>query len=222
MALMYPLLIVNLKTYFDSIDDALRIAEIAKKIMRETKTNIVLTPSHLSLRDIARIVPTFAQSIDPIEIGAHTGHVLANEVKKSGALGTLINHSEHRITLDDIKKCIDICKKVGMISCVCAASDEEAEEIARFEPDMILAEPPELVGGDISVSTARPEIIRDSVKRVKKISPATMLLCGAGVKNKDDVRKAMELGADGVGVSSGIVKARDIEAAMRDIANGLT
>ena len=86
---------------------------------------------------------------------------------------------------------------------------------------MILAEPPELVGGNISVSTARPEIIRNSAERVKKISPATMVLCGAGIKNQSDVKKAIELGAGGVGVASGIVKAHDIEKAMRDIAGGL-
>ncbi len=221
MALMYPLLIVNLKTYFDSTDDALRIAEIAKKVIKEMKVNIVLCPSHMSLADVSKIVPTFAQSIDPIEIGAHTGFVLAHEVKKAGSLGTLINHSEHRISFDDIKICIDICKKINLISCVCAASDEEAEAIAKLEPDMILAEPPELVGGNISVSIARPEIIKNSVRRVKNISPATMVLCGAGVKNSDDVKKAMQLGADGVGVASGIVKAKDIEKAMRDIAGGL-
>ncbi len=221
MALKYPILIVNLKTYFDSTDDALRIAEIAKKIMRETKTNIVLTPSHLSLRDIARIVPTFAQSIDPIEIGAHTGHVLAHEVKNLGVLGTLLNHSEKKISHEEIRKSIEICRKINLISCVCAHSEEDAEKIAGLHPDIILAEPPELIGGDISVTTANPDIVKNSVRIVKSISPETRVLCGAGVKSGDDVRKAIELGADGVGVASGIVKARDIEAAMRDIVGGL-
>ena len=35
---------------------------------------------------------------------------------------------------------------------------------------MIAVEPPELIGGDISVSTAKPEIISDTVEVVKKIN----------------------------------------------------
>ncbi len=220
MALMYPLIIVNMKTYSDDLGEMLKIANTAKKLIQETKANIVLAPSHISLRDIARIVPAFVQSIDPIEPGAHTGQVLAQEAKKAGALGTLINHSEHRIPMDEIKKCVEICRKVDIISCVCAASDEEAEQIARFQPDMIATEPPDLIGGDVSVTT-RPEVVKNSVKRVKKISPATRVLCGAGVKNGADVKKALELGADGVLVASGVVRAKDIEAAMRDIVGGL-
>ena len=221
MSFKYPILIVNLKTYIDSLDDAIAVAGIVEKVSKDTGVNIVLCPSHISLQEISKIVPTFAQSIDPIEHGAHTGHVLAHEVKKAGALGTLINHSEHRISFDDIKKCIEICKKVGLISCVCAHSEEDVEKIARLRPDIILAEPPELIGGDISVTTVNPDIVKNSVRIVKNISPNTKVLCGAGVKSGDDVRKAIELGADGVGVASGIVKARDIEAAMRDIAGGL-
>lgn len=220
MAMMLPLMIVNMKTYNYDLNEILKIANIAKKVMQETKTNIVLAPSHISLREVARIVPTFAQSIDPIEPGAHTGHVLASEVKGAGALGTLINHSEHRISMEDIKKCVEICRKVDIISCVCAANDEEAQAIAKFEPDMIATEPPDLIGGDVSVVT-RPEIVKNSVMRVRKISQATRVLCGAGVKNGSDVKKARELGADGVLVASGVVKAKDIEKAMRDLTSGL-
>ncbi|MBI2075928.1 MAG: triose-phosphate isomerase [Candidatus Aenigmarchaeota archaeon] len=217
----YPLLIINLKTYAEALDNAMKIAQTAKRVAKETGIEIVLTPSHLSLKDVSKTIPVFSQSIDPAEPGAHTGSVPAEEVKRAGGLGTLINHSERRIGFEDIRKCVERCKLVGLISCVCAKSDEEAEAIASLKPDMILAEPPELVGGNISVSTARPEIITNSVRRVKKISPETKVLCGAGIKNSDDARKAVELGADGVGVSSGIVKAPDIEKAMRDIAGGL-
>ena len=217
----YPVLIINLKTYTGASDNAVQIAQMAKKVSKDTGVNVILTPSHISLKEVSKIIPSFSQSIDPIEPGAHTGSVTADEVKKAGALGTLINHSERRIGFEDIKKCVERCRYIGLLACVCAKSDEEAETIASLNPDMILAEPPELVGGNISVSTAKPEIITNSVRRVKKISPGTKVLCGAGIKNRDDVKKAIELGADGVGVSSGIVKAPDIEKAMRDIATGL-
>ncbi len=220
MALKYPLLIINLKNYKESVDNAIEIAKTAAEIAKDTGVDVILAPSHLSLKDISKIIPVFAQSIDPVEAGAHTGAILAYDAKKSGAVGTLINHSERRIPFDDIKKCVEICKSVELLSCVCAKSDEEAEAMARLKPDMVLIEPPELVGGNVSVSAARPEIISNSVRRVKKISPQTKVLCGAGIKSKDDAEKAIKLGADGVGVSSGIVKALNIEKAIRDIASG--
>ncbi len=213
----FPVLVINLKTYRESLKP---IAPLAKKIAKETGTEIVLCPQHVFLKDVSKEISAFAQSIDPFEEGAHTGAVLAEHAKLAGALGTLINHSEKRIPMKDIKVCVERCKSVGLLSCVCAASEEEVKEIAKMSPDMILIEPPELVGGDISVSTARPEIVSNSVRIAKQINSRIRVLCGAGVKSKADVKKAIELGADGIGVSSGVVKSADVEKAIRDMAAG--
>ncbi len=214
----FPALLINLKVYGE---DSTSIAHIAKAVSADTGIEIVLCPSHIFLKEISQMISTFAQSIDPVEEGAHTGAIIAEYVKLAGAIGSLINHSEKRIPMDDIRICIERCRDAGLLSCVCAATEVEVEEIAHMRPDMILAEPPELVGGDISVSTAKPEIITNSVEIAKNVSNKIKVLCGAGIKNSNDVRKVVELGADGVGVSSGIVKAPDIEKAMRDIAGGL-
>ncbi|MFH1229459.1 MAG: triose-phosphate isomerase, partial [Candidatus Aenigmatarchaeota archaeon] len=82
-------------------------------------------------------------------------------------------------------------------------------------------EPPELIGGDISVSTAQPEIIKTAVNCVKSVSPNTKVLCGAGVKTSEDVRKSIELGASGVLLASGVAKAPDIKKAMEELINGM-
>ena len=82
-------------------------------------------------------------------------------------------------------------------------------------------EPPELIGGDISVTTANPGIVSNSVEAVKSINDKVKILCGAGVKNGKDVAKAIELGADGVLLASGVVKAKDKEGVIRDLASGL-
>lgn len=211
-------LLINFKVYKEAMNMA--IVAIANKVAAETGVGIVLCPSHVFLKEISKIMPAFAQSIDPVEAGAHTGAVIAEYVKQAGAIGTLINHSEKRIPMKDIKVCVERCKDAGILSCVCAASEAEVEEIARMGPDMILIEPPELVGGNVSVSTARPEIVKNSVDIAQRISKNTKVLCGAGIKNRNDVVKALQLGAAGVGVSSGIIKAPDIEKAIRDIASG--
>jgi len=96
------------------------------------------------------------------------------------------------------------------------------KKIAELGPDFIAVEPPELIGGKISVSDAKPEVISDSVKAVKSINNKIKVLCGAGIHNKEDVKKAVDLGADGILVSSGIVKARNQEAALKDLVNGLS
>lgn len=215
----FPILIINFKVYKEAMNPT-AIVNIAKRVAADTGVEIVLCPSHIFLKDISQSMPTFAQSIDHVEAGAHTGAVIAEHVKAARGIGTLINHSEKRIPMSDVKVCVERCKAVGLLSCVCAASEQEVEQIAKMNPDMILIEPPELVGGNVSVSTARPEIVKNAVQIAKRISKNIKVMCGAGIKNRGDVTRAIELGADGVGVSSGIIKAPDIEKAIRDIASG--
>ena len=82
-------------------------------------------------------------------------------------------------------------------------------------------EPPELIGGNVSVSKAKPEIIEKSVEKVKEITGDVKVLCGAGIKNREDVAKAIELGSDGILLASGIVKAKDAYAACEEIFRGI-
>jgi triosephosphate isomerase len=82
---------------------------------------------------------------------------------------------------------------------------------------MIAGEPPELIGGDISVTSADPGIVKDTVSAVEAVDANIPVLCGAGVKTGEDVRAALELGAKGVLLASGVVKASDPEAVLRDL-----
>ena len=213
----FPLLIINLKLYKEGLNPA--IPHIIKDVSKETGVEIVLCPSHTLLKEYSKILPVFSQSLDPLKEGAYTGHMIAEYVKHAGAIGALLNHSEKKMQLKDVKLAVERCKAFNLLSCVCA-DDNEVKQIANMDPDMILAEPPELVGGNISVSVARPDVIKNAVMVAKDISPKIKVLCGAGIKNGNDVKKAIELGADGVGVGSGIVKAPDMEKALRDIVSG--
>ena len=56
-------------------------------------------------------------------------------------------------------------------------------------------------------------MIKDAVKAARGIP----LLVGAGVKNSDDVKKGIELGAKGILVASGVVKAKNVEEAIREL-----
>jgi triosephosphate isomerase (TIM) len=216
-----PVIIINLKKYDEVIGKkALRFSRIAKKLIRKyPNVNLLIAPPFSFLQQSAKITQTISQHIDPLEPGAFTGSVIAREIKELGAVGSIINHSEKRIPHSDIGKCVELCKKYDLTSFVCAKDNNEAKELARFKPDFIAVEPPELIGGDVCV-TSKPQVIMDSVKSVKEVSPSTQVLCGAGVKHKEDVRKAIEMGASGVILASGVAKAKNIRKAMEELILG--
>jgi triosephosphate isomerase len=217
-----PLLIVNLKEYDQALGRRpIDFAIAASKLSQKHDVTILIAPPAPLIDNISKIADTIAQHIDPYEPGAHTGALLAKEVKELGGVGSLINHSEKRIPHEDIKKCVELCKKYDLVSIVCAKDNEEVMKLAKFRPDFIAIEPPELIGGNISVSSARPDIIKKSVDEVKEIYPKIEVLCGAGVKTKTDVRKAIYLGAKGVLVASGVVKSDNIEKAMEELVMGM-
>jgi len=113
--------------------------------------------------------------------------------------------------------CVQLCKDLGLTTCVCADTIDIAKDLARFSPYYIAVEPPELIGGDVSVTSANPAIVSGTVETVKAVDKGIRVLCGAGVKNGGDVKAAIDLGAEGVLLASGVVKAKDPEAVIRDL-----
>lgn len=219
-----PLVIINFKAYETAVGEhAVRLAKICEKVAKETNTNIIVA---VQAADIYRVshevsIPVFAQHIDDNKYGSYTGHILAEAVKENGAKGTLLNHSEKRIRLDILEASIKRAKEVGLITVVCANDQKVGAAISALDPDFIAVEPPELIGGDISVSTAKPEVITDSVRKICGPKKCEKVLVGAGIKTTTDVKKAIELGAVGILVASGITKAQDPEKELRDLVKGL-
>lgn len=219
-----PVIILNVKTYLEATgDNGLKIALLMEKISKETGASMAISVQATDIQMCAKKVriPVWAEHIDPIKPGSHTGWILPEAVKNAGAVGTLINHSEHRLILADIDTCICRAKDLNLDHIVCSNNISTSKAIAAFSPNFIAVEPPELIGGDISVTTADPDIVSESVKVVKNIDKKVKVLCGAGVKNGKDVSKAIELGADGVLLASGVVKARNQEEVLYDLASGL-
>ena len=222
--LRVPIIVVNVKTYAEATGKkALEIAEIMSKVAKETNANLAIAVQHPDIKIVADNVdiPVLAQHIDPIEPGSHTGWILAEAVKEAGAIGTLLNHSEHRLKLADIDTCIKLAKENELTTIVCSNNLDTSKAIAALKPDFVAIEPPELIGGDISVTTANPEIVADTVREVRAINREIKILCGAGVKKGEDVSKAIELGTDGVLLASGVVKAQNKEEVLKDLVSGL-
>lgn len=215
------MIITNFKTYKSATGDmAVKLAKIHDEVASETGADIQVVVQAIDLLNVKNIVsiPVLSQHIDPVNFGSATGHILPEVVKMAGASGTILNHSERRLDREVLQKSIERAKEVGLKTIVCAETPEEGASFLEFDPDYIAVEPPELIGGDISVSTAKPEIIENAVKLIG----SEKLLIGAGIKNGEDVRIVKKLGAQGVLLASGVTKADDPKAVLLDLVSGLS
>jgi triosephosphate isomerase len=218
-----PVMVVNFKVYGESIGPAgLELSRLCDEAARKTGASIIICPPSTELFCVQKEVgiPVWGQAADPVEPGGRTGHVTLEMLQNVGAEGLLINHSERRLQVAYIEWLVTKARKLGLDSCICTNNTAVSRACAAMGPDFIAVEPPELIGGDISVTDASPDVIQNSVDAVRKVNPNVKVLCGAGVKNGKDVRKAIELGAHGVLLASGIVKAKDRKAALMDIVGG--
>lgn len=215
------IIITNFKAYHASLGkNALALAELHEKIAKETGVQFAVAPSILDLEKVCHAfpeLPVFAQHVDDADHGAFTGKIPPAYVKSLGAFGTLLNHSEHRIEPEKlIKKCLK-AKEAGLKTALCVENIEEAIYLnERCAPDFISLEPRELIGGNVSVSNANPELIESAVH----IFGRNKVIVGAGVKNAEDVRIAKKLGACGILLASGVIKSENPEAVLRDLAKG--
>jgi len=218
-----PVLIVNFKLYQSGTGErALNLAKILEKVSEERGVTIVAAVNSLDAYRMRNEVdiPIILQHADAVDFGAHTGRINLEMAKDYDLDGVLINHSERTLKIPDIDFLVQKSKSLNLISVVCANNSRVAGALSFLEPDFIAMEPPELIGGNVSVSTAKPEAIVETIEAVKSVRDIPVLV-GAGIKNGEDVRKAIELGAEGVLVASGVVKAKNPEKAVNDLVDGM-
>ena len=219
-----PIVLLNYKTYLESSGlNALKLAHDLESAASESGITMVATPQAVDIYRISEetSLPIFAQHIDPITPGGHTGSSLISTLIEAGISGSLINHSEQRMKLADIDEVVKMCKANDIESCVCTNNIETSKAVATLNPVAIAVEPPELIGTGIPVSQAQPEIVENTVKEVKNINKDIKVLCGAGITTGDDMKAAMDLGADGVLLASGIIKAESPKEALLDLVSKL-
>ena len=220
---MQPILFLNFKLFEEGTGSkAVSLAKLCERAASETNSKIVLVvqPTELSLIASKTRLDVFSQHLDGIDFGSGVGKILPEAVKRAGAKGAIVNHAAFKVSNEHVQKAVARAKQVGLKLMVCAETTERAVEVAVFGPDFIAIEPPELIGGTVSVSTAKPQIISEAVKAIQKVDKKIKVITGAGIKTTDDVRKAIELGTAGVFVSSGIVKAKNQKKALKEILAG--
>jgi len=211
--------LVNLKTY---PCDHLDVAQVAADVADDSGVRIGVAPQATHLASVADTgVETWAQHVDPIDYGSNTGHTLAETVSEAGADGTLINHSEHRLKLADIDASIRAAERAALETCVCANNPAQIGAVTALRPDSVAVEPPALIGGDVSVASADPDIVTDAVEAAADVDEDVEVFCGAGISDGDDVHAAGDLGATGVLLASGVAKAEDPRAVLEDLVSPL-
>ena len=221
-----PILILNFKNYPEvsgrkSIELAIAAQEVAKSFNGRIQIVVACPQPALSLVGESVDIPVYAQHLDDIKEGSTTGFFVPEIAQSFGALGSLINHSEHRIeSSDSIQSLVNRLRNLQMVSVVCARSSSEVSNFARFEPDYIAIEPPELIGSGKAVSKENPSIIKDSIDAAAKVSKNVKLICGAGITSCEDVRRALRLGAQGILVANGVIKATPWVDKISELASG--
>ena len=224
MKIKTPVIMLNVKVYAESMGkNDLSLAKSCEAVAEETGVNIVYCPQQVDLAWISREIkiPCYAQHSDALNPGSGTGWTALEAVKETGAAGTLINHSEHRMQIADIDGVVQKAKELDLATVVCTNNTAVSKAAAELGPTSIAIEPPELIGSGIPVSKADPGIVSDSVAAVEDINKDVVVLCGAGISTGADIKAAIELGAKGVLLASGVVKAEDPKSVLLDLASGI-
>ncbi len=216
-------LVVNFKVYDSAFGSrALELAREASRLSsRLSKVRVILAvPALIASKILTIYNDVYLQHVDPVGFGAYTGFTPVDALKVEGIRGTIVNHSEHKVTYRDLAFIISRAKLLGLEVLACADTPEEAMAVALLDPTMVAVEPPELIGSGIPVSKAKPEVITSSVEAVRRVSNIPVL-AGAGISEALDAIRAIELGASGVLVASAIMKSKSPELSLRNFAEAL-
>ncbi len=210
-----PIVIVNFKTYNDATGkQAIILAVACERAAIKYKIDIRLAVQATDLAAVTQSVslPIYSQHVDDIAPGQSTGWLTIAAIKAAGAKGSLLNHAEHRLDKSTITHTAKLLQAENLDAIVCVENVRRLQDLKNVSATMFCIEPPELIGGNISITNAQPKIIKDAVAATKK-----PLLIGAGVKTNDDLAIALKFGCSGILIASGIVLAKNKEQALKEL-----
>ncbi len=206
-----PLFELGLKAYAWGARAA-DLARAMEALGRRYGVTTLLTPQYVDIPRAAEAAPgllVLSPHLDPVAPGRGSGSVLAEAVREAGAAGALLNHAEKPVSLGHLARAIRRADEAGLLTVVCADSAEEAAAAAHLGPDVILAEPSDLIGGTASVAEVQREFIPRSVSAVRAVDPAILVVNSAGIRSGADAGAVIRFGADGTGSTSGVLTAAD-------------
>lgn len=220
MKIRTPFLVVNPKSYLYG-KRSLDLALAADKIAKETGIEMFFTCPFADIRYISEnttnVIVT-AQHMESLKPGRGMGHVLPESLKEAGAKAVFLNHAENPMTVAELSKTIERARELDIKTIVCADSVSEAVALSKFNPDIILAEPTELIG---TGKTADNSYVIETTKKIREMSPNTLVMIASGVTTAEDVYNVIKLGADGTGGTNGILGAKDPKKRIEEWAEAM-
>ena len=183
-------------------DDVLELALAAERASEKYDVDIIFTTPYTDIRRVAEATErlfVYAPHMDLLEPGRGMA---------AGAVGVMLNHCEKPLALSTLEKSIRRAHGIGLAAIVCADTIAEARAIACLNPDIIVAEPSELIG---TGQTKNMDYVKASIEAVHSINPEILVLQGAGISSGEDVYQLIYHGAQATGASSSIAKAKDKE-----------
>ena len=241
------MLVINCKNYAEvmTVDSVRLLVEAARRSSARHGVTIAVAPPPPLLAVAAEAARTgarsrarggrsrapassrplvFSQHADNVGKGSTTGSVVAEAIRAAGADGSLLNHSEYRISGQRRRGAVAKLRRQRLLSVICVTNPAEAYAMSLLKPDYVAVEPTALIGTGRAISKEKPTLIARAARAVERaVKPRgrVSLLCGAGITSADDVRLAVELGSKGILVASGLVKAKNRAAAIDSFAAAL-
>ncbi len=198
-------------------DDIMELALAADAASEKYDVDVIFTCPVVDIRRVAEATKrlhVFAPHMDPIYPGRGLADTLPESLVAAGAEGVMLNHVEKPLSFEVLAETIKRADEVGLTTIVCADSMADASKIAGLHPDIIVAEPSELIGTGVSVG---PEYVAAATDSVKKVDANILVLTAAGIAGGEDVYNTIMAGADATGSSSGVAKAADRPAMVEEM-----
>ncbi|MGM0420796.1 MAG: triose-phosphate isomerase [Bacillota bacterium] len=215
-----PFFLLGIKGYLYG-NKLLQLARASDLISIKYEVDIILTPQPVDIRllvDNTEHLFIFAQHMDAVKPGIGNGLILPEAVKAAGADGVILNHPEKQMNFSELSKAINRARDLKLTTIVSVSSIQEAEAVSKFEPDIILAERPELIA---TGNTAETEFTLKIIDAVVKNDPNILIVQGGGISRGEDVYKAICSGVDGVGAASAIMEAEESIEKLEDMVRAV-
>jgi len=195
------MIIINFKNY----KTGPAVIKFAKKISNDCFIAAVPTVNLGEVSKNTKLI-VYAQHVDTKTTKRQTGFLTPKAAKEAGAIGTLLNHSEHLISIKQIKLTAKECKKQKLQVIICTKNLKQIASLIKLKPYAIAYEEPKLIATKNSITNYPLKIL----KFVKSLSKTKIFpLCGAGINSKQDVEGAIKLGCKGILISSAVMKSKD-------------
>lgn len=210
------MIFLSLKTYPESTGDGVIKLLAPVKTVSQT-TGVPIIPC-AQATDIYRIkqelgIEVWAQHVDPIDPGRHSGWISPYSVKAAGATGVVINHAEHPVSPDVIQQTISKARQYELKTLVLCETPGLALQVSTWNPDLVGYEKGELIAGPIAMIDKEEANIRELTHQLPQ-----PLIIGAGITSREHVRKTLAAGCKGIILASAFIKAPDPQAKLRELA----